>query len=467
MNEEVLHRAVRYIDSWLAFRAPKLDLPGFVVAIAHKGKLILNRGYGYADLESSKKMQADHIFRIASHSKSFTATAIMHLQERSLVDIDRPVATYLAWLNDHPDERFRTVTPRQLLSHTAGVTRDSHDCDFWILEYPFPDADIFQQRTLNERLIFTVNKQMKYSNWGFGLLGLLIEAVSGTSYNAYVRQNIVNPLELADTGPDYDPDVKERLVTGYGRKHADGRVRFSDSIDTGILSSATGFYSTAADLCKFFSNHFVLAPDSILSDKSKEQMQQPHKRINNTKDYEQYGLGLAIDYANGRTLFGHGGSFPGHRTKTMCDASAELVVTVLINCIDGEARSMAKGIYSIIDHFESSNAVAIRTVRDKLRKFEGRFTSYFSDVDIVEWGNCLVGTDPNSWFPFSTDQDLQMLELVDDNTLYIASAHGYSSAGEQVRFHFEGDEVKSIRYGGLTMHPVHSTSELQHSSVSN
>ena len=92
MKKQTLDRSVDYIKSWLTFRYEREEVPGFVVAIAHKGQIIMNEAYGYADLEKKAKLTTNHIFRIASHSKTFTATALMQLQEQGKIRIDDYVA---------------------------------------------------------------------------------------------------------------------------------------------------------------------------------------------------------------------------------------------------------------------------------------------------------------------------------------------------------------------------------------
>jgi len=82
MNERTLQKSVAVIGSWLEFRYGRLEIPGFVVAIAPKGNIVFKNAYGFANLEKQEKLTTDHIFRIASHSKTFTATAIMQLQQK-------------------------------------------------------------------------------------------------------------------------------------------------------------------------------------------------------------------------------------------------------------------------------------------------------------------------------------------------------------------------------------------------
>jgi D-alanyl-D-alanine carboxypeptidase len=142
-----------YLKDWLRFRYEREDIPGFVVAVSQDGKTLLNESYGYADVEAQVKMTPEHVFRIASHSKTFTATAIMQLQEKGKLKIDDPVSDYLPWLKDHKDKRWLNVTIRQLLSHGAGVIRDGLDSDYWQLYRAFPDSNELKQDILKTALI--------------------------------------------------------------------------------------------------------------------------------------------------------------------------------------------------------------------------------------------------------------------------------------------------------------------------
>src|ERR1035437_534388 len=141
MNAEALDQATTYIRSWLKFRYEQENLPGFAVAISHEGNVLLDEAYGYANLRKRTELSTRHVFRIASQAKTFTATALMQLQEAGKLRIDDRVTQHLPWLKEHKDERFKEVTIRQLLSHGAGVIRDGTDAGYWSFERPFPDED--------------------------------------------------------------------------------------------------------------------------------------------------------------------------------------------------------------------------------------------------------------------------------------------------------------------------------------
>jgi D-alanyl-D-alanine carboxypeptidase len=109
MNTRALAESLEFLDSWLEFRQRKLQLPGLMVAVAYKGKILFNKAYGYANLQTREKLTADHLFYIASQSKTFTATAIMQLAENRKLHIDDCAANYLPWLKTHKDKRFQKL----------------------------------------------------------------------------------------------------------------------------------------------------------------------------------------------------------------------------------------------------------------------------------------------------------------------------------------------------------------------
>lgn len=453
MNKQAREKAIAYIDSWLRFRYEKLDMPGFVLAIGDDTDVLFEQAYGYANLEQRDLMKSSNIFRIASHSKTFTATAVMQLAEAKQLSIDEPLVTYLTWLSQHRDRRMKRITARQLLSHSAGTIRDGHDANFWLMTNPFPDVDEFKRNVMDTELVLENNMQMKYSNFGYSLLGCLVEKISGIPFNRYASENIVQPLQLQDTGPEFDQAIAPKLVTGYSRTDSEKhRTPIEAHLDTRAMSAATGFYSTAADLCKYFQAHFP-GSGQLLSDESKKEMQRAQWQTKNSQLGDAYGLGFMINNEGGRKLFGHEGGFPGQKTRTYCDAEGKLVVVVLTNCIDGDARSMGKGIVSIINHFETSAAKSDANSIDQLRRFQGRFINIWCDIDIVENGRGLIAVDPNSWCPLA-DERGEKLEVVDDATLRIGCADQYHSEGEPVLYNFgAGNKVGSIRYAGCDMLP--------------
>jgi len=449
MNTHALNRSVDYIKSWLQFRYDRDEIPGYVVAIAHKGKILMNEAYGYANLETHTKLTPQHIFRIASHSKTFTATALMQMQEQGKLQIDDYVVQYLPWLREHSDQRWQKVTLRQLMSHGAGVIRDGVDGDYWSLERPFPTEDTLKKEILEQDLITESNIAHKYSNYGYSLLGMVIQMVSGLTYAEYVQKNILEPLELTQTGPEFIEVIQDAAVTGYTRRDVDKKRLPLGQVDTKAMASATGFYATSADLVRYFSAHLV-GSGKLLDNESKKEMQrvQWHTKTPGQDTHEDYGLGMEIEYLGRRKVIGHGGGFPGQITQSLADPKDELVVVVLTNCIDGPAGSITKGIYGILDYYQTNSGDQVST--HDMTKFEGRFMNLWSMKDIVATGERIVSTYPDTWQPLMQPE---VLEYVDGDTLKIIDAGSFASEGELVHYTFVGGSVESIHYGGDTMWP--------------
>jgi CubicO group peptidase (beta-lactamase class C family) len=118
-----LEPALDYIPQWLEYQLRDTEQPGCVIAIVHKGRLVLERAFGYADIVSREPLSPRHRFRVASHSKSFTAAGIMKLREEGKLGLDDRIGRYVEGL--HPEIAAATIA--QLLSHGAGIARDGTD----------------------------------------------------------------------------------------------------------------------------------------------------------------------------------------------------------------------------------------------------------------------------------------------------------------------------------------------------
>jgi D-alanyl-D-alanine carboxypeptidase len=458
MKKAALDRSLDFARSWLQFRYGEEEITGYTVAVAHRGKVVLSEAYGYADLATKAELTTSHIFRIASHSKTFTATALMQLQQKGALRIDDHIAGYLPWLKTHTDRRWQHVTVRQLLSHGAGIIRDGVDADYWQLERQFPDEAELKDEILSAALVLDPNSKLKYSNFGYSLLGLLVGAVSGQPYNDYVSEHIVGVLGLERTGPEYVSSIQPDLAVGYSRRGADKTRLPIAAVDTRAMAAATGFYATAEDLCAYFSAHLV-GSKRLLNDESKKEMQrvQYHANTPGRANQEDYGLGLQLSTFDGRRTFGHGGGFPGYITQSMVDPKEELVVVVLTNC-DGPAADITRGMFSVIDYYQKRTPTT-KPKRD-LHYLEGRFVNLWDVSDIVVTGDKVVAAGPSSWQPLAHPEELT---YVDVNTFRTTDTDSFASEGELVRFHVTDGRVDTVTYTGSTMWPEEAWVDKQRS----
>ncbi len=187
----------------------KYAIPGGAVAVVRDGKLIYARGFGYADVENETPVQPDALFRIASVSKPITGVAIMKLVEEGKLALDDPVAPFIAHLipaqGATVDPRWGQVTVRQLLNHTGGWDRDRPNGGFDPMFRPgIAAAAVGAQAPASAETVIRYMKGMPfdfdpgtkyvYSNFGYAILGRVIERVSGMPYEEYVRTRVLQPL---------------------------------------------------------------------------------------------------------------------------------------------------------------------------------------------------------------------------------------------------------------------------------
>ncbi|MEV4265073.1 serine hydrolase domain-containing protein [Kribbella sp. NPDC049584] len=441
---ESLTEALAYYDSWLAFNQRYQRVPGLQVAVYAGDAIAFSAAYGLADVENDVPLTEQHLFRIASHSKTFTATAVLQLVEQGRLRLDDKAEQHVTEIVGTPLGQ-RTV--RELLAHAGGVTRDGLDADWWQLSTSFPDRDeLLEVMRLESSAVIPENDRFKYSNIGYGLLGLIIEAASGTSYNAYVQTAIVDKLGLAGLGPELDPARLAEYAAGYSAlSYADTRVPI-EHINTRALASATGFFGNARDLVTYFSAHLP-GDDRLLTDKSKREMQHP-LWTTGADDKARYGLGLSVTKVGDVDVFGHGGGYPGHITRTLVDPERRLVVSALTNAIDGPAAQLAEGLLRLLNLADSKD----RVEEAGLGRFTGRFANLWGITDFVLLGGRLYATDPSLANPAEEPQELE----ADGDTLRVTGGNGYGSYGESYRFTFDANgAVESVRgSSGLTLHPI-------------
>ena len=195
-------------DQAIADFMRKHAIPGGAVAVLRGGKLIYARGFGYADVETKTPAQPDALFRIASVSKPITSAAIMKLVEEGKLELDDRVAPFIAHLTPAPgatvDPRWEQITVRHLLNHTGGWDRTKPNGGFDPIDRPAvaaaavnapaPASAATLIRYMKGMPVdFTPGEKFAYSNFGYIILGRVIERVSGMPYAEYVRARVLQP----------------------------------------------------------------------------------------------------------------------------------------------------------------------------------------------------------------------------------------------------------------------------------
>lgn len=399
MPEKNINKAIKrtgeIIDLWLPLKIQYDKIPGMSVGIVHKGKLVYKRGFGFADLKKKVKASEKTLYHIASHSKMFTAVAVMKLVERSMLRLDDKVADYLDWFKVREGNKdSRDITVRQLLSHTAGVFRDGVT-GFWSTGI-FPQE--IQSTVADEPLARPVLADFKYTNYGYALLGALVEKVSGEKYSEFLEKEIIKPLKLKHTTVDYRNDTAD-VATGYSGEFPDRSRKAFGHIKARAYASATGFVSSVEDMARFISQFSLKHEgDNFLSLNSKREMMYP---IAQTDQNEFYGLGLDIMKIKDHKIIGHGGGYPGFITRTIFDPELELGIIVFSNSLGSSGPMVSEGILDMVYTFADE-----KEGRRDLSTCEGIFCDDWGDSVIVSKGDNLIFFGVQSNYPTKSKNSL-------------------------------------------------------------
>lgn len=444
-TRETWESVLVYAPAFLEFDRALSRQPGYQAAVAVHGELVGSFSGGYARLSPPEPMTDGHLFRVASHSKTFTATAAMILHRDGKLSLEDRLGT---WLADLAGSEVAEVTVGELLSHSAGIVRDGDNADFWTLGRPFPGTsevlEIARRGKVLER-----NEHFKYSNIGYGLLGLVIEEAAGQCYADFVGERILAPLGLLDTGVDLDARVPG-LAAGYGplalagTSHELADRTEIEHIATHALAPATGFYSTARDLAAYLGSHLLDASPSVLDNDSKRRMQR--KAEESGAPGRGYGLGFIVQQVAGRQSFGHSGGYPGHITRSWAVPKTGVVLSMLTNAVDGPAAAWGEALFALAALAEAPVPDSWAGVEPaELGRFTGRFASLWEVVDIAELGGKLYWLTPGQTPKPATARPL---EYVDSNTLKSADTNGFAGYGEMMHFEIDGRGAASVRGPG-------------------
>jgi CubicO group peptidase (beta-lactamase class C family) len=434
--------ALAYIPQWLSHQMRLSEQPGVAIAIAQAGKIVLDTAFGHANLATGEKLTPRHRFRVASHSKSFTAAAILKLREQGHLKLDDTAGQYVSGL--HPDIAAATIS--QLLSHTAGIFRDGLDSDYWSGHIPFADATKIREDLALSPTI-DPNTRFKYSNHGFALAGLVIEAITAEPYNIWVQREIVAKAGLRETTPDVPLSAKAKLAAGHSNKALLGRrVTFPGTQSTHALAAATGFVSTAADLAKFFAQLAPTAPKSVLSPASRHEMTRPQWQDAYSALGRSYGLGTTHGTHDGWAWWGHSGGFQGYITQTTHVPAQDLTISVLTNAVDGLAHPWLDGALSILKRFALEGPPS-KTTAD----WTGRWWSAWGAVDLVPMGNKVLVAAPGLATPFLKVPELT---VTTPDEARITEASAFNAYGEPVRrLRSKSGKLTAIRIASGTAYP--------------
>jgi len=303
--------------------------------VARKGEILLSKGYGEANLEWKIPISPTTRFRIGSITKQFTATLIMQLQERHRLQVIDPICQYL----DPCPEVWKPITIRQLLSHTAGIPNYTDEPNFDQKEPLHWNVDQIIAMFRDKPLEFAPGSDWKYSNSGYVLLGAIIEKVTGKSYEDVLKEQILVPLGMSDSGIDHREVILDRRAVGYSIKN--GAVVNATFVDLSWGYAAGAMYSTTLDLYKW---DRALRGESVLPQAALTEMWTP------VKNHYGYGWGIqqSGDGLTKHLELSHNGGLAGFSSSIIRFPEEDAVVIVLANIDGGQASAVGNALNAIL-----------------------------------------------------------------------------------------------------------------------
>ncbi|MDM5436380.1 beta-lactamase family protein [Bacillus hominis] len=302
-----------FADSLFEEKMKKYNVNGSSFVVVHDGKVVVNKGYGYADKEKKIPVTKDTVFQIASVSKTFTALAVMQQVDKGNLKLDQDVQQYLGGLKI-PNKTGKPLTLFNMLTYTSGV--DLPDITTITgpeyVNHSIPMKEFFSKQM--PTVVRPPGESYTYDNVAFALAGFAVENVTNTPFSQYMEKNIFKPLNMKSTSMSITPDLLKRMATHYGPT--------GDPIPTsgsGLTDAPQGgILSTAEDMSKYMIMQLQkgkFKDKEIVSKKSMDMMHAYQVFDDKTIPVATIGFETPFnDLANGQHVVIKGGSMPGHQS---------------------------------------------------------------------------------------------------------------------------------------------------------
>ncbi|HRJ04148.1 MAG TPA: serine hydrolase, partial [Ignavibacteria bacterium] len=314
------------------------------VLVAEDGKIILSKGYGMQDFENSIPNNSETKFRLASVTKQFTAMLIMQLAEKGKIKLEGKLTDYLPYYRKDTGDK---ITISQILSHTSGLANYTENRKFMQEE---SGAKVtpkdFVLKYCSEDLIFEPGTKWEYSNSGYFILGLVIEEVTGRSWEENLQENILIPVGMNSSGNEHSDKLYENMAKGYTRLLGDFQP--AKFLEMTVPYSAGSMYSTAEDMFKWDQ---ALYSDKLLSNEYKEKMFTP---VLNNYGYGWQIIEQPIGDKKLKVVTHSGGIFGFNSLETRLVDDNKFIM-VLNNFEGGNLNHLTLGIVNILYGIEPAN----------------------------------------------------------------------------------------------------------------
>ena len=348
------------IDAYVTARMEDLRIPGAAIGIVKDDQILYLRGFGIAD-PSGRPVTPQTSFRLASVSKTITALAIMQLVEAGQVELDAPVQRYLPWFRVGVEptpgqDESSTITVRHLLYHTSGIPQSAGNDNFFNGDLSKTSLENNVRRLTRVALNLPVGTTYQYANLNYDVLGLIVQAVSGQSYEAYIQEHIITPLAMHGSFTSQAEAHAQGMATGY-RQWFGFPVAASLPDDRATRPSSF-LISSAEDM-----THLLIAElngghydsSTILSSAGIDVTQRPVTPIGKTEMHS--GMGMEVGQVHGVYIAGKTGGTANYNARIVLTPLDRWGVVVLANTFDiglgDQFDTLADGIAAILVNGEA------------------------------------------------------------------------------------------------------------------
>jgi D-alanyl-D-alanine carboxypeptidase len=314
--------AMRTLDRFIAGYCAAMNAPGLTLGLANAEGTIRAASYGYVDLAAKVPVSTSHLFEIGSITKSFVGLTILQLHEEHKVDLQAPIRTYLPWLS--METSFGEILVHHLLTHSSGMPDDA------------PLIPLSPERRPRQAL--KPDSEFHYSNWGYDVLGRLIEAVDGRPWHAAVAARILKPVGMNDTAPTITSASRPRIAQSYMPLRDDRPYpRHGALVPAGNLAvefAAGSIASTPKDMSLYMQmllNHGEIRGGRIISEESFKLFSTPHIPAPPFGPTASYGYGIAVDQLDGHVRLRHTGGMVSFMSAIHMDLDAKIGAFASIN----------------------------------------------------------------------------------------------------------------------------------------
>ena len=330
------------LDSLFSDYIERIRLTGLEVGIVKHNEIVYAKGFGVRNSETQEPVTTESLFHMASVSKPFVATVIMQLVELGKIDLDETVITYLPYFK-LDDERYKQITIQQILSHISGMP-DVMDYHWDHPEYDDQALERYVRSLADQEMLFIPGDEFSYSNMAYEVMGDVIAKVSGMSFEEYMQENILTPLEMEnstflkqevppelETTPHYGSDSPS-IVYPYHRAHAPSSTLHSNVLEMSNWAIANMNRGTFKDR-------------QILKESSYDLLWNPYTQLSEERSI---GLGWFIGTPGDQYRIFHSGADVGFRTSFVMLPEESIAVTILANNERADPREMVEQVLEII-----------------------------------------------------------------------------------------------------------------------